>query len=319
MTGELTVLHEHDVVTEALRGAYVAIGNFDGLHKGHQYLINCMMQHAKQAQKPAAVLTFEPHPRQFFNPTKPFFRLTNCAIKEQILAKLGLAGLFIRTFNQELAALTAAEFIDLLQHDLQISGIVIGHDFHFGRNREGTPERLKALCVERGLDYDIVTPFTDGGEVVSSSLIRSALTEGDVETANHLLGYHWFLRSVVVHGAKRGRELGYPTANLELDQGCGLRHGVYGVRVRLPNGSVHGGVASFGRRPMFDNGAPLLEVHLFDFSGDLYGQEIDVEIVGWIRPEMRFSGLPDLIEAMARDSATARQQIKAATGPSMIV
>lgn len=318
MPDGLKVLHDGEAVPAALNGAHVAIGNFDGLHRGHQYLIRAMEEQARQAGRPAALLTFEPHPRQFFKPDAPFFRLTSVTAKEIILAKLGLDGLFIRSFNQALAALSAAEFISLLRDDLKIGGIVVGHDFHFGRNREGTPEHLKELCAMQGLDYRVVEPFCDGDAVVSSSLIRAALMAGDIAGANHLLGYRWFVQSTVVHGAKRGRELGFPTANLELDEGCGLRHGVYGVRVRLPDGRLCGGVASFGRRPMFDNGAPLLEVHLFDFAEEIYGQILDVELIGWIRDEKRFNGLPELIAAIGADAEAARQQLASVTGLSML-
>lgn len=318
MSKELIVLHDGDITPPVLRDACVAIGNFDGLHRGHQYLVHSMTERAKRAGKPAAVLTFEPHPRQYFNPAASFFRLTSIAAKEIILAKLGLDGMFVRAFNRELSSMTAAGFVDMLQRDLNIGGVVVGHDFHFGKNREGTPERLKELCAERGLDYAVVEPFRDGGEVVSSSLIRAALASGDIATANELLGYRWFVQGEVIHGAKRGRELGFPTANIELDPGCALRHGGYGVRARLQDGRLTGGVASFGRRPMFDNGAPLLEVHLFDFSGDLYGQRLDVEFIGWVREEERFPELPELIAAIANDAAIARRQIENAAGFSMM-
>jgi len=314
----LPVCRDSDETPEALRGSYIAIGNFDGLHLGHQYLIRQMQARALRAGKPAAVMTFEPHPRQFFNPEKPFFRLTSEAVKEIVLTKLGVDGLFVRGFDGILARQNASDFVSMLRRDIGVSGVVVGHDFHFGRNREGTPERLGILCADQGLDCTVVEPFRDGDIVVSSSAIRKALAEGDIGRANTLLGYRWFIRSTVIHGAKRGRELGFPTANLILDKGWDLSHGCYSVRAVLGDGTVHDGVASFGRRPMFDNGAPLFEVHLFDFSGDLYGQEMNVEIIGWIRAEQSFSSLADLVAAIANDAGTARAQLSVASGSSMI-
>jgi riboflavin kinase/FMN adenylyltransferase len=302
-------LQDGDAVPDALAGTYVAIGNFDGLHLGHQYLIGQMQKRAAAAGKPASVLTFEPHPRQFFQPQVPFFRLTPVSAKCKILARIGLDGLFVRAFNAELAATTAEQFIALLHEKLHIGGVVVGHDFHFGRNREGTPERLEQLCRERGIDYAVIDAFTDHGHIVSSSLVREALENGDVSRANSLLGYRWFISGTVVHGAKRGRELGFPTANIELDSGCRLRHGVYSVRAALPDGTVLGGVASFGRRPMFDNGAALLEVNLFDFEGDLYDKVLDVEIIDWIREEKRFAGIDELVAAIREDAETARLHV----------
>ncbi len=318
MATSLTVLNDPHAVPEALRGAYVAIGNFDGLHSGHRVLIQEMAKRARAAKKPAAVLTFEPHPRQYFAPDKPFFRLTPGVAKELILGHLGLDALFVLPFNAALAQKSAPEFVALLKDQLGIGGVVVGADFHFGRNREGTPERLKALCAENAIDFVAVEPVRDGTAVISSSLIRAALTAGDVAHANALLGYRWFVRSTVIHGAKRGRELGFPTANLPLERDCGLRLGGYSVRAQLPDGRIFNGVASFGKRPMFDNGAPLLEVFLFGFSGDLYGQALDVEVIGWIRPEQKFAGLDALIAAIRSDAEIAQRQIAADAMPSML-
>jgi riboflavin kinase/FMN adenylyltransferase len=191
---------------------------------------------------------------------------------------------------------------------LRLSGVVVGHDFHFGQGREGSPAVLHDLARRYGLTSTEVPVVSDGERIVSSSRIRSALERGDVATANALLGYRWLVRSEVRHGDKRGRTLGYPTANLRLDDHCRLRHGIYAVRVKV-GGQVHGGVASFGRRPTFDNGAPLLEVFLFDFSGDLYGQVVDVEILGWIRGEERFDSAEALVERMDDDSRRAKAML----------
>ena len=307
------VCRDGDPVPESLKGAVAAIGNFDGVHRGHQHLLRMAMA----SGRPGAVVTFEPHPRSFFQPDRLLFRLTPEPVKLQILARLGLAGVFLRRFGQELAALTAEAFVDLLARELQVSGVVIGHDFHFGRGREGNPERMRELCRERGLECLVAPPIVEGSEPVSSSAIRAALEAGDIALANRLLGYRWFIRSEVRHGDKRGRVLGYPTANMRLPDDCRLRHGIYAVRASI-GGQLVDGVASFGRRPTFDNGAPLLEVHLFDFARDLYGQVLDVEFVGWIRGEERFDGIEALIAQMDQDSVDARRMLADDQTASMI-
>jgi len=287
-----------------LKGAVAAIGNFDGVHRGHQYLLDMTLR----AGRPATALTFEPHPRTFFQPDRPVFRLTPEPVKLAIFARLGLAGAFVRRFDHALAALDAEAFVRFLAQDLALSGVVIGHDFHFGRGREGNPERMSELCRRLGLDCTIAHAIVEGSEPVSSTAIRAALEAGDVTAANRLLGYRWFVRAEVRHGDKRGRQLGYPTANMRLPDDCRLRHGIYAVRARL-DGKTVDGVASFGRRPTFDNGAPLLETHLFDFKGDLYGRALDIEFIGWIRGEERFDGIAALIAQMDRDSAEARRML----------
>ncbi|HEV2566054.1 MAG TPA: bifunctional riboflavin kinase/FAD synthetase [Microvirga sp.] len=313
MPTPFAICRDGEPVPESLEGAMAAIGNFDGVHRGHQHLLKM----AKASGRPSAVVTFEPHPRTFFQPERPLFRLTPEAVKLKIFARLGLDGVFQRRFSSDLAALTAAGFADLLAQDLLLSGVVIGHDFHFGRGREGNPARMAELCRERGLDCLIAPAVVEGTEPVSSSAIRAALEAGDVATANRLLGYRWFVQAQVRHGDKRGRELGYPTANMRLPDDCRLRHGIYAVRAAAAGRPVDG-VASFGRRPTFDNGAPLLEVHLFDFAGDLYGQSLDVEFVGWIRGEERFEGIEALIAQMDRDSADAKRMLAADRTLSMI-
>ncbi len=185
---------------------------------------------------------------------------------------------------------------------------MIGFDFHFGKNRQGSPAFLAAEGTRHGFSVDIVSPLEDEGRPVSTGTIRSALSAGRVVEATELLGYPWFVSGTVEHGVKRGRELGYPTANLRLDPACGLKHGIYAVRVGVGN-KRYGGVASFGRRPTFDDGAPLLEVFLFDFSDDLYGATIDVAFVSWIRHEQRFENIDDLVRHMDEDSARARDAL----------
>ncbi|GJE39527.1 bifunctional riboflavin kinase/FAD synthetase [Methylobacterium persicinum] len=304
----------------ALRGAVAAIGNFDGVHRGHRALAATVRAEAEAGGHPAVALTFAPHPRAFFRPHAPMFRLTGEQAKEILFAQTGLDGLIIRRFDAGLAGTGARAFVmDFLHDGLGLSGVVVGHDFHFGRAREGTPALLQDLCREAGMSCRLVEPVALPGEQepVSSSKIRAALAEGDVTRANALLGYRWFVIATVRHGDKRGRTLGYPTANLMLDD-CGLAHGIYAVRIRLPDGQIKDGVASYGRRPTFDDGAPLLEVNLFAFSGDLYGQDLAVEFVGYIRGEERFAGADELIARMHLDAAEARRLLAADTVPSML-
>jgi len=308
-----TVCRDGDPVPERLEGAVAAIGNFDGVHRGHQHLLTMAMG----TGRPAAVVTFEPHPRAFFQPDRPPFRLTPEPVKLKVLARLGLDGAFVRRFDGSLASLDAEQFVDLLVREMKLSGVVIGHDFHFGRGREGNPARMAELSRERGLDCLVAPAVVERSEPVSSSAIRSALEAGDVDLANRLLGYRWFVSAEVRHGDKRGRVLGYPTANMRLSDDCRLRHGIYAVRVFV-GGKPVDGVASFGRRPTFDNGAPLLEVHLFGFAGDLYGQILDVEFIGWIRGEERFDGIEALIAQMDRDSAEAKRILAEDLTASMI-
>ena len=301
------VYRDSEALPDAVRGAVVAIGNFDGVHLGHQQLIALAKAKAAARGGPAAVLTFEPHPRAFFAPETLHFRLTSEPVRLKIFERLGLDAVFVRRFDAQLASTTARDFVaHLLGRDLGVSGLVVGGDFHFGRKREGTPALLVELAAQNGLTLALADTVEVAGAAVSSSRIREALTLGDVERANLLLGYSWFVEGEVRHGAKRGRELGYPTANIRLDEGCGLAHGIYAVRVAIGPGEIRGGVASFGRRPTFDNGAPLLECYLFDISADLYGRRIEVEFVGRIRAEERFATADALVEQMRQDVQAAR-------------
>ncbi|MFM9973352.1 MAG: bifunctional riboflavin kinase/FAD synthetase [Beijerinckiaceae bacterium] len=279
------------------------------MHWGHRYLINRALDLASSLGRPAALLTFEPHPRAFFQADKPFFRLTAPPQKSCLAEVFGLQGMISLTFDAKLAALTAEAFVkDLLVGRLDISGAVVGYDFHFGKNRAGSPEMLASLGLEYGFVTDIITPQSHDGAIVSSTLIRSLLADGNIAKANTMLGHAWTLSGEVMHGDKRGRELGYPTANLVLDKGMALKHGIYAVRA-IVDGKIHAAVASFGRRPTFDDGAPRLEVHIFDFSGDLYGKIIDIMFVGYIRPELKFDGIEPLIRQMDEDSRQAREML----------
>jgi riboflavin kinase/FMN adenylyltransferase len=239
-------------------------------------------------------------------PDAPLFRLTDEHGKLRLLAATCLDGAIVITFDAALARLSADDFIQrILVERLAIAGAVVGFNFQFGKGRAGTPEMLRAAGARLGFTVDIVSPLADDGVRVSSGAIRAALTQGAVEEAARLLGFPWFATATVIHGDKRGRDLGFPTANMRLDPACGLRHGIYAVRVGLGD-RRYGGVASFGRRPTFDDGAPLLEVFLFDFAGDLYGASLDVAFLGWIRAEEKFASVEDLVRRMQMDAETAR-------------
>jgi riboflavin kinase/FMN adenylyltransferase len=290
----------------ALDGAVVAIGNFDGVHRGHRAVIAAAQARARALGRPAAALTFEPHPRSFFRPDEPLFRLTDERAKLRLLAGAGLDGAIVLPFDAALAGLSAADFVDrILVGRFAVAGVAIGFDFHFGLNRAGSPDYLAAQGAKLGFAVDVVPRFEDNGRPVRSGPIRAALAAGRIAEANELLGYPWFVSGTVVHGDKRGRELGYPTANLRLDPGCALAHGIYAVRVGVGE-RRYDGVASFGRRPMFDQGTVLLEAFLFDFSGDLYGEVIDVAFVDWIRPELKLDSVDELVRRMDEDSRLAR-------------
>lgn len=290
-----------------LKGSVVAIGNFDGVHRGHRAVLQAAIDEAHGHGRPVTAMTFEPHPRSVFAPHVPLFRLTPAHAKAEVMEALGLDGLIVLPFTRDFASLEAEHFVEeILIGALGIRHAVTGYDFHFGKGRAGTPGFLRASGEKHGFGVTIVEAENDeGGDVISSSRIRAALAEGDLSLANGLLGYRWFAEAEVRHGEKRGRDLGYPTANLRLPDECALRHGIYAVRVEV-DGQRHDGVASFGRRPTFDNGAPLLEVFLFDFSGDLYGRMMRVRFVSYLRPEERFDSIEALIVQMDRDSAEAR-------------
>ncbi len=296
----------------ALNGAVVAIGNFDGVHRGHRAVIAAVLARAKALGRAAAALTFEPHPRSFFRPEEPLFRLTDERAKLRLLAATGLGGAIVLRFDAALAGLSAQDFVErILVGRFAVAGVAIGPDFHFGLKRAGSPDYLAAQGAKLGFAVDVVPRFEDAGRPVRSGPIRAALAAGRVAEANELLGYPWFVSAEVVHGDKRGRDLGYPTANLRLDPACGLKHGIYAVRAGV-GGHRYDGVASFGRRPMFDQGTVLLEVFLFDFSGDLYGEVIDVAFIDWIRPELKFDSVEDLVRRMNEDARLARAALSAA-------
>ena len=294
-------------VPEALGGGVVAVGNFDGVHRGHRAVLDRALALAAETGAPAWVLSFEPHPRTLFRPESPVFRLTPAEEKARILRALGFAGLAVVAFTREVAAMTAADFVrTFLAERLRASQVVAGYDFHFGRDREGTPDVLRELAEANGMSATLVDEYADADGAVSSSRIRRMLDAGDVGAAAEALGHRWSVGGEVVRGAQLGRTLGYPTANI-VPHDIRLAHGVYAVRFRRGNGDLHDGVASWGRRPTFDNGPPWLETFLFDFEGDLYGEHAEVSLFERLRGEERFDSADALVEQMRRDEARARE------------
>jgi riboflavin kinase / FMN adenylyltransferase len=312
MPSDFTVIRDATPASAIPRGAVVAMGNFDGVHLGHRAVIGAALRMARAHGRPAFAVTFEPHPRSFFSPNSPQFRLTTENNKLRLLAGTGLSGAVVMTFDKVRAGTSAQDFIhhDLIER-LGISGIAVGYDFHFGKGRTGSPSLLVAEAPRLGIEVDVQAHVDIDERPVSSTAIRMALTEGQIADATAMLGGPWFVTGEVIHGEKRGRDLGFPTANIRLDKNCELKHGIYAVRVGRGSERFDG-VASFGRRPTFDNGAPLLEVYLFDFKGDLYGAELDVAFISFIRPELKFDSVEALVKRMNEDSARARADLAAA-------
>lgn len=284
----------------------LAIGNFDGVHRGHQAVLRKALEAGMAHRMQAGVLTFEPHPRQYFQPDKPMFRLSPAPYKQELLAAMGLDFMVVLTFDRVLASLSAEAFVnDILVRKLKVGEAVIGHDFHFGRGREGSPQVLKALGAKTGFGVSVVAPEGDGDGTFSSSRIRELLEKGRVREAGELLGHWWRVIGKVDRGAGRGEGLGFPTANIALTPGQRLAHGIYAARVYV-DGVAHDAAAYHGSRPTFDDGAPGLEAYLFDYDGDLYGREIEIELRAFLRGDEAFSSAEALSDQMERDCAAAR-------------
>jgi riboflavin kinase/FMN adenylyltransferase len=308
----MTVFHRNetrDPLPEHLKGGVIAIGNFDGVHRGHQSVLNRALEIARERGVPALVLTFEPHPRTVFKPDAPVFRLTPAPFKARILEELGFNAVIEYPFDHEFSQRSAEDFIHSILKDwLGASQVVTGFDFHFGRGREGGPAFLMDAGNRYGFGVTLIDAFRDENtDVVSSSHIRALLKEGDVSAVAAMLGYHYTVQAQVIDGEKLGRQLGFPTANMQLPPEAELAAGIYAVRFRLENGKLYDAVASYGRRPtVTENGAPLLETYLFDFSGDLYGQICSVSFFGYLRPELKFDGHDPLVAQIRRDEEEAR-------------
>lgn len=290
----------------ALKGTALAIGNFDGVHRGHQAVLKVAMDAASASGFPSGVMTFEPHPRQFFQPDKPLFRLTPEPLKLRLFEALGLDLAVVLAFDAHLSSLPARTFVEeILLGDLGVSHVVTGSDFHFGKGRDGNPEVLRELGTDLGFGVTIVDPQGSGGEIYSSTQVREALSQGNVKAAAGILGYWWRMSGEVTGGDRRGHGLGFPTANIAVPRGFELKHGIYAVRVHA-NAKRYDGASYLGTRPSFDDGVPVIETFLFDFSGDLYGQDIELEFIEFLRGDEKFENPKELIEQMQADCDKAK-------------
>lgn len=302
-------LDHREPVTETLRGAVIALGNFDGFHKGHQAVAGEAIEWAHEEGRPSIIATFDPHPVRFFKPDVPPFRLTTLEQRQELYLAAGATAMLVFHFDKELASTSAEDFItDILIERFGAYGVVTGEDFTFGRGAKGNVALLREFGGGHGLKSRVVAPVKGHGGVVSSSRIREALRAGDPELAAELLTRPFAIRGIVEHGDKNGRKLGFPTANLSIENYIRPRYGVYAVTGRiLATGEVLKGAANLGIRPQFEPPKELLEPHFFDFSGDLYGQEIEVAFHHFLRGEAKFDSLDELTAQMERDCQEARR------------
>ncbi|HXR94406.1 MAG TPA: bifunctional riboflavin kinase/FAD synthetase [Rhizomicrobium sp.] len=308
----MKIFRHYDEVPEALKGAVVAVGNFDGVHLGHQALIAEARRQAKERGAPLAVLAFEPHPAEFFRPRPDSIRLTPLRVKARLLAELGVDAMFALTFDESMAKRSAQDFVsEVLVKGLGLSGVVVGPDFEFGQGRGGNVGTLKDMGPANDFTVTIFDMVKNAGEKISSTRIRDSLKTAHPEEAARLLGRFWAVEARVEHGDGRGRQMGFPTANMHLGHCFAPAFGVYAVRVTITENEKpvgrHDGVANFGIRPMYRIPVPLMEAHLFDFDGDLYGKHLSVELIAYIRPEAKFENLDALIAQIGADAKKARQ------------
>ncbi|MBX7533885.1 bifunctional riboflavin kinase/FAD synthetase [Qipengyuania sp. 1XM1-15A] len=306
-------LDHREPLPESLRGAIIALGNFDGFHLGHQAVAKEAIDWARAEGRPSIIATFDPHPVRFFKPDAAPFRLTTLEQRQELYLAAGATAMLVFHFDGELAGTTAEDFVRvLLAEKLGVKGVVTGGDFTFGKARGGNFEKLVELGKEVGIEARAVDPVMDGGAPVSSSRVREALREGDPQEAARLLTRPFAIRGVVQHGDKRGREIGYPTANLSIEHYLRPKYGIYAVTGRiLSTGQELKGAANIGVRPQFEPPKELLEPYFFDFSGDLYGQEIEVAFHHFLRGEAKFDNLDDLIAQMEKDCEKARHLLSA--------
>lgn len=295
-------------VPDGLRGGVIALGNFDGFHRGHQAVVGEAIAWARAENRPAIIATFDPHPVRHFAPYTAPFRLTTLDQRQELFEAAGADAMLVFAFDGDLAATTAQSFVeDLLVARIGAAGVVTGEDFTFGKGRGGNTAVLAQLGAPFGMGARAVGPVADAGEVISSSRIRDALKSGDCATATHLLTRPFAIRGTVEHGAKLGRTIGYPTANLQMGSYLRPAYGIYAVTGLLPGGQIVHGAANLGIRPSFDPPIELLEPFFFDFAGDLYGQEIEVALHHYLRPEAKFDSLEALTAQMELDCGQARQ------------
>lgn len=293
------------------RNIMAALGNFDGVHRGHQYLLQKTAGFAREHNAAPGVVLFEPHPRRYFRPGDPPFLLTLPAKRDELLREAGAEGIFTLAFDKALAAMTPEDFVNgVLKEKLGLAGVVTGADFRFGQGRAGDGDALKTLGEAAGLKVRLVDTLAENPdtEKYGSSAVRAALREGEVDKAAEMLGREWSVRGVVAEGRKVGRTIGFPTANLTLGELIEPRKGVYVTRTSV-DGETYGSVSNFGRRPTVGDTAPLLETFLFDFEGDLYGREIEVAFVEFLRDEQKFDGLEALKAQIAEDCLRARARL----------
>jgi len=311
-------LTHRDPFPARLRNGVLALGNFDGFHLGHQAVVGRAVAHARDDGRAAIVATFDPHPVRHFDPAAPPFRLTTLDQREALFGAAGADAMLVFAFDAALAATTAEDFIEtLLLERFGAAGVVTGGDFVFGNGRGGNAVLLAEYARRHGFFTEMVAPVSDGEGVISSSRIRDALSEGDCATATRLLTRPFAIRGTVEHGDKRGRALGFPTANIDMAGYQRPRYGIYAVRGLLPDGRVLDGAANVGVRPSFDPPKELLEPYFFDFDGDIYGQTIEVELISFIRPEAKFDDLGALRARMIEDCRQAREHLGASsTGSS---
>jgi riboflavin kinase/FMN adenylyltransferase len=295
-------------VPNNLRGSIVALGNFDGFHLGHQAVAGRAVARSFHERRPVIVATFDPHPVKFFKPDVPPFRLTTLDQRQRLFAHAGADAMLVFEFGAELASMDAEEFVaEVLGKQIGAAGVITGDDFSFGKGRRGDAALLKKVGAEHGIGAEAVPQVVLDGERISSGRVREALVAGDTGTATHMLSRDYAIQGVVQRGDQRGRDLGYPTANLVLGDYQRPKYGIYAVRVTLEDGTERPGVASLGVRPTFDPPRELLEAHLFDVERDLYGERIEVALHAFIREERRFGGVEALVAEMRRDEAQARK------------
>jgi riboflavin kinase/FMN adenylyltransferase len=293
------------------RGAAAAIGNFDGVHLGHQAVIDLTRKAAADAGTPLGIMTFEPHPRSYFSNDSNPFRLMNAEARAHRLEKLGVEKLYEVPFNDALASLSARDFAQTIIADqLGLKHVVVGADFCFGQGRKGNAKTLAVMGAEMGFGVTIATMMQVGDADISSTAIRQALSDGRPADAAKMLGHWHRLENIVIRGDQRGRDLGYPTANMSIDGLHPPKFGVYAVKIDVrdgPHAGSYNGAASIGVRPMFGENRPNCETFIFDFKGDLYGTTVSVALVAYLRPELQFVGLEPLIIQMDADCVTARE------------
>jgi riboflavin kinase/FMN adenylyltransferase len=301
-------LDHRDDITEALRGAVIALGNFDGFHRGHQAVAGEAINWAHAEGRPSIIATFDPHPVRFFKPDVPPFSLTTLEQRQELYLAAGATAMLVFHFDGELAGTSAQDFIEkILIERFGAYGVVTGADFTFGQGAKGNVELLRGFGGARGLKSRVVEAVESGG-IISSSRIREALRDGDPQLASELLTRPFAIRGIVEHGDKNGRKLGYPTANVSIESYLRPKYGVYAVTGKvLATGEELKGAANIGIRPQFEPPKELLEPYFFDFSGDLYGQEIEVAFHHFLRGEAKFDSLDALMEQMERDCEEAKR------------